>query len=70
MTIRGDIVSAAIWHGQKVSKSDAEYRDGHSNGIHCGVCVYFNPDLSECRIVAGEIHQEDVCKYFKRRFNS
>ena len=70
MTVRGDIVSAAIWHGVKVSKKDAEYKEGRVNGLHCGVCVYFNPDLSACRIVAGEIAQDDVCRYFKRKFNS
>ena len=64
MTVRADIVSAAIWHGQKVSKVDAKYREGVG---HCGICLYFNEDLKECRIVAGDIDANDGCKYFKRK---
>lgn len=49
----------------KKTKAEAEYGEGHKDA-HCGICRHFEPPKS-CAVVAGEIHRDMWCRYFKRK---
>jgi len=54
--------------GEQYSKEDAEYRVGVPFE-RCGQCEFFkNPHA--CEIVRGYIVQQQVCKFFDKKFDS
>ena len=49
-------------HGEKMDKSDAEYREGEPFR-RCGICVHYRDH--KCEIVAGFINPTWSCRYFE-----
>ena len=53
------------WHGQTISKADADYRKG-TDTEQCSQCSMFRSP-SSCTLVEGEIKPDGVCDYFDRK---
>ncbi len=64
-SVRDAAARAIAAYGHKLSKKMALYGEGmrHSN---CGLCSYMEKP-SSCRLVAGHIEADDLCRYFDEK---
>ncbi len=50
---------------ERISKSEADYGRGTWHR-KCSLCTMWRPP-DACTLVLGEIHPNDVCRYFERK---